>query len=260
MEMAKLVLFHKLLKKKEFPRMERWFQRYHVPEVMQQTPWMVRYAMFRPVPFLPKEAEAFNIYNFRVHENWALGPDLRRPPRGALSMSREPVEEVIEGAGIQVPAVPTEDFMEAFSFEEHPILRWVCMFRYPEGVSVEEGDDWYLNVHAPEVMKQNGLNRFLSYKGYPQTGMLVPHKPRADGSDVRNRNTQKVYHRLSELWYEDTDGWLESVIKNPPSYTRPPWAVWDQYPFLEPGVDFASTFLLEKPEAVYTQSASPIIW
>lgn len=259
MEMAKLVLFHKLLNENDRPALERWFYRYHVPEVMQQSPWMVRYSLFRPVP-PPPGAEAFNIFNYRVHENWALDPGFRRPPRGTLSMTKEPGNNSVEGAGIQVPAAPTEDFMGwDASFDDHSILRWVCMFRYPEGVSQEEGDDWYINTHAPEVMQQKGLTRFFSYKACPQSGLLVPHRPKDDKSDIKNKNTQKVYHRLTEMWYENNDAWVESNITNPPKYTKPDWAKYDKFPFLEPGVDFASTFLLERPEAVYTQSASPII-
>lgn len=257
--MAKLVLFHKLLDENERPALERWFYRYHVPEVLQQSPWMVKYQLFRPVP-PPPGAESLNVFGYRVHENWAFDPGFRRPPRGALSMTKEPGNHCIEGAGIQVPAAPTEDFMgwEA-SFDDHTILRWLYMISYPEGVSQEEGDEWFINVHAPEVMKQPKLTRFLSYKACPQAGLLTPHRPRADKADVSNKKTQKVYHRLVELWYENNDGWVESNITNPPTYTAPPWAKYDKYPFFEPGVDFACTFLLERPEEVYTQTSRPII-
>jgi len=260
MEMAKMVLFHKLLNENDRPILERWFNKYHVPEVMQQTPWMVRYALFRPVP-PPPGAEDMNVFNFRVHENWALDPGFRRPPGGTLSMTPEPGDHSVEGIGIQVPGAPTEDFCGWEScIDDHPILRWVCMFSYPEGVSQEEGDDWYINVHAPEVMQQKGLTRFFSYKACPRDGMLVPHRPRADGADMKDASTRKVYHRLSELWYENNNGWVESNITDPPHYTKPPWGGYDKYPFFEPGVDFACTFLLERPEAVYTQSSAPIVW
>ncbi len=52
---------------------------------------------------------------------------------------------------------------------------------------------------------------------------------------------------MSELWYEDGNGWVESVIASSPAYTKPAWATYDRYPFLEPAMDFASTFILERP-------------
>jgi len=45
------------------------------------------------------------------------------------------------------------------------------------------------------------------------------------------------------------------VIDSPPKYTKPPWAKYDKYPFLEPYVDFASTFLTERPDIDYLKEA-----
>jgi hypothetical protein len=38
------------------------------------------------------------------------------------------------------------------------------------------------------------------------------------------------------------------VIVSPPTYTKPPWATRDTYPFFAPFRDFVSTFVLETPE------------
>jgi len=56
--------------------------------------------------------------------------------------------------------------------------------------------------------------------------------------------------RVTEQWYEDFTGWKKSVIDSPPKYTKPPWAKYDKYPFLEPYVDFTSTFILERPTMI----------
>ncbi len=51
---------------------------------------------------------------------------------------------------VNVPATPTEDFLgREASFDEKTILRWIVALRYPKGVSVEEGEEWYLKTHAP---------------------------------------------------------------------------------------------------------------
>jgi hypothetical protein len=53
---------------------------------------------------------------------------------------------------------------------------------------------------------------------------------------------------VSELWYENGSAWRKAVVASTRQYTEPPWAKYGKYPFLEPGVDFVSTFLLERPE------------
>jgi hypothetical protein len=40
---------------------------------------------------------------------------------------------------------------------------------------------------------------------------------------------------------------VDSILTNPPAYTKPPWATADSYPFLEAEKNFASTFILERP-------------
>jgi hypothetical protein len=102
--------------------------------------------------------------------------------------------------------------------------------KYPAGISREEGDDWYINVHAAEVCTQPGLKRFFSFHAVEPSSAVGP------------------WLRISELWYEHHDGWRKAILGSPPKYTKPPWSTHDRYPFLRPGVDFVSTFLLERPE------------
>ncbi len=90
------------------------------------------------------------------------------------------------------PFVPTEDFLGVhLNPWETSILRWMTCFKYPKGVSRDEGDDWYINVHAPEVMKQKGLLRFFSYRTMDWPG-------------------ESLWHRVTELWYEDFASWQQS--------------------------------------------------
>ncbi len=104
------------------------------------------------------------------------------------------------------------------------------MLKYPDGVPVEEGEKWFLEVHSKEVAQQPGIIRYFSYRT-----MAPPGRPASP------------WVRVVEQWYEDFEGWQKSVINSPPKYTRPPWAKYDKYPFLEPFVDLVSTFILEKP-------------
>jgi len=200
----------------------------------------VSYVSYRAVP-APPGAEDYGYFNYKLHEN--LLSEAGPPPLGLTGMTPEVVP--LKTIMVNVPSSPTEDFKGAgVSRYEKTILRWVTVFRYPEGVSAEEADDWYVNVHAPEVMRQPGLTRFFSYRVLPpnpavQAGVSSFLHPRSAGSFD--------WHRVSELWYEDGNGWVDSNLTSPPPYTEPPWATYHKYPFFQPGTDFGSTFILERP-------------
>ena len=52
---------------------------------------------------------------------------------------------------------------------------------------------------------------------------------------------------MYELWYDDFSAWRRAVVDEPPAYTAPPWATRSSYPFVEPGRDLVSSFLLARP-------------
>jgi hypothetical protein len=236
--MIKTIIIHHLPDMNDLPAAERWFYRYHIPEVLRNQP--VSYVSFRAVP-PPPGAEAFGYYNYKVHENLNRGEGEK--PLGLLTMTKEVVP--LRVIMVNVPATPAEDFLgRGSSFAEKTILRWLIAIRYPAGVSVEEADDWYVNVHAKEVLRQPGLTRFFSSRviSPPEVmSKVVPafmHPQSVVSSD---------WHRITEQWYENSNGWVDSNLTNPPRYTKPQWATRDSYPFMEPEVNFASTFILERP-------------
>jgi hypothetical protein len=246
--MIKTVIFHHLLEMNDLPAAERWFYRYHVPEVLRNRP--LSYVSFRAVP-PPPGAENYGYFNYKVHENISTGEGEK--PLGLAAMTPEVVP--LKVVMVNLPATPTEDFMgRETSIEEKTVLRWLIAFKYPEGVSAEEGDDWYLNVHSKEVMCQPGLTRFFSYKVLASREFGKAGAP----SFLHPRSSMLTgWQRVSEQWYEDGKGWAESVITSPPRYTTPPWATHGRYPFLEPGVDFISTFILERPSDDWLKQVAP---
>jgi len=246
--MIKTVILHHLLDMNDLPAAERWFYRYHVPEVLRNRP--VSYVGYRAVP-PPPGAEAYGYFNYKVHEHVSAGEEDR--PSGLTGMTREVVP--LKVIMVNVPASPTEDFKgKETSIDEKTILRWVIVFKYPEGVSLEDGEDWYLNVHANEVMQQPGLTGFFSYRTLPPRAGLQGGVP----AFLHPQSSMSAdWHRVSEQWYENADGWVDSIVASPPSYTRPPWATYERYPFLEPGVDFASTFILERPSDDWVRDVRP---
>lgn len=231
--------------------MERWYYQYHGPEIVRRYgPWLVRHESFMPV-CAPPEAQVYGFYNWRVTFGWWR--ELPKPgPGGNLAFTVPPVWPKV--ATCFVPAEPTEDFMGGeFQPWEKSVLRWFIMFKYPEGVSTEEGERWFLHTHVPEVMTQPGLYRFFSYRVLNEVIPLPGTWPA--GKVPPPETVLARWDRVCELWYETFDDWRRAVIEAPPRYTKPPWASHETYPFLRPQVDFVSTFLLERPADEFLRDA-----
>jgi len=231
--------------------MERWYFRDHAAEIVRRYgPWLTRHESYLPV-FPPAEARAYGFYNWRVTEGWWREiPETG--PRGTFAFTVPPVWPKV--ATCFIPAQPTEDFMGSeLQAHEKDVLRWYVLCKYPNGVTNEEGEDWFLNVHANEVMKQPGLYRFFSYQVIKEPislpGVLAPGKVPPPDTILAS------WDRVCELWYETFDDWHKSVIEAPPRYTKPSWAKYDKYPFLEPFVDFVCSFILERPNDEFLREA-----
>lgn len=128
---------------------------------------------------------------------------------------------------------------------EYPVRRWYLLLRYPEGVAKEVGERWFLASLAPEIMRQPGLFRFFSFRAVDRAIALPREWPAA-----ARPSTETILHswdRLVELWYPSFAEWRTAVIDSPPHYTALPWTSGERFPFLEPGKDFVSSFLLERP-------------
>jgi len=232
--------------------MERWYYRDHAPEIVRRYgPWLTRHDSYLPVD-APAEARAFGFYNWRVTDGWWR--EVPEPgPKGAMAFTVPPVWP--EVATCFIPAQPDHDFLGSDSQpHERQVLRWFCLISYPEGVGREEGDRWFVKVHAPEVMRQPGLYRFFSH-GAIEPGIVLPGIwPRAASARML-AGLHPKWDRVVELWYESFDDWLRSVIAEPPVYTRPGWATLPEYPFLAPRQDFVSSFLLERPTDEFWRDA-----
>ena len=225
------------------PAMERWYCGDHAPEINRRFgPWLTRHESYLPVD-APPEARSYGFYNWRVTEGWWREiPETG--PRGNFAFTVPPTWPTV--ATCFVPAQPTEDFMGGdYQPHEKQVLRWYILLRYPRGVSQEEGEDWFLNIHREEVMRQPGLYRFFSSRvikepiGLP--GAWAPGKSPPPDTILHS------WDRLIELWYESFADWRKAVIASPPAYTAPSWATRNQYPFVEPYIDFVSSFILERP-------------
>lgn len=223
----------------DLPVMERWIQQDHFPEsCMHFGPGIARYMSYRVIPPPPEmyeDVKKFGYCNWRVTETW--WPQGRVPFSAGLnarwtSKIVPDYDQIATMNAVNVPLVHAQDYKgQELTLDDRPMMRWVIAMRYPKGVSFEEGEDWYLNVHAKEALQQSGLTRYF-------TSPCIPGG-RPGGPPP--------FHRWAEMWYTGFNSWHKSVIDSPPKYTKPKWAKYDKYPFLQPGVDFVSTFILEKP-------------
>ncbi len=141
---------------------------------------------------------------------------------------------------MRLPLRATEDYKGAGKtlYDFPSLVRWIVAIRYPDGVTAEEGDAWYRDVHAPELAGQEKLVRLFSSRALP-------------GS---------AFHRVTELWYEDMAGWYDSVVRRPLSYTRPPWAAAeakDIPDFFRSYHELIGMFLPEHPECDFLQELGP---
>jgi hypothetical protein len=232
----------------EMPEFERWYLRYHAGEVIAKDgPFIPRFIAYRPLPVI-SEALAYGHYNMRVIEVWFRSIEdyyggnsvfhfTWNGPWAMKPMVWEKMEIPRVSSCVPVPA-QNVFLASKYSADEKMMIRWYTFTKYPEGVSLEEGDDWFVNVHSKEVLQQPGLIGYFSARA-----VQFPGRPAA------------TWVRQSELIYENFYGWKKSVIDKPPKYTKPHWAKYDKYPFLEPYVDFASTFLAERPDIDYLKEA-----
>ena len=85
-----------------------------------------------------------------------------------------------------------------------------------------------------EVKEHPGLLRYVSHRA------------------LENPLFSGVWHRMSELWYENMDAWRRAAVDSPPRYTPPPWN--GEYPF----VHLVSVFVRNKPDVDFLKD-DPII-
>ena len=212
--------------------LDRWYFRTHSKECLRFfRPWLRRYDTYRSCE-TPPEADAFGVRRGRLTELWYDSVEdfiechpSERPFTPIDPPTTPPKAPLKPTAVTLVPAMPTEDFLgKEPSPAAGPFLRWDQVIRYPRGVSLAEGEKWYLDTHSPEAARQPGLLKHTSHRALDNPPIETP------------------FHRVTEMWYANFDAWRTAVIDSPPNYTPPPWA--GEAPF----VRMASTFVPDEPD------------
>lgn len=223
--------------------MERWYHRDHAPEIVRRYgPWLTRFECYLPV-HAPVDAQAYGFFNWRMTEGW-----WRELPEAGCDADPYFTPPMVwpRVAACFVTPQPTEDFVAAGYLPlEKVALRWLVLLRYPRDVSFDEGEEWFLRVHAPEAAGLPGLLRFFSWKVLGDVGG-VPGRWRPDTAPPAGQ-AQTSWDRAFELWFESFADWRRWVAAASAECTKPAWRTRDDYPFVAPFEDFAGTFILERP-------------
>jgi hypothetical protein len=221
-----------------------YYMRYHGPEVTDISgPWMARYRLWMPYEPPEEAVERFGGVRGRYAELWFREDDYAdRPPLEYMTAASYEVDTTRESrfTNCMVPANPTDRFYDTRPNPgQTPICRWIAVIRYPDGVSVADGEKWFLEVHAKEAAKQPGLLKFISYRAasLKDGSNMSGNMPAGDQEMPPGVSAGPSWVRVLEYWYTDLDAWRKAVLESPPEYTKPSWG--GEYPFVE----MISTFI-----------------
>lgn len=120
------------------------------------------------------------------------------------------------------------------------MIRWLFLLRYPDNVSVDEGERWYLGTHTQEAKELKNLVRYRSWKA-----VQLPEDMRPGTAEA---NRPHLWYRMTELAFKDLDAWkegqdrrrLEMQEQGKPTWTTPPYG-W-------PGFHSETIFIGDKPD------------
>lgn len=212
--------------------LDRWYMTFHAPEVRRAfKAWQRNYVSFRSYLPPPEASGAYplgygrmteiqfdslaDFQESRPNNIYAKGLGSFTPPPGGWSNAG------FESTTATVPVNPQQVFLARDTApKETPYLRWIVFFRYPKGVTTEQGDAWYRDVHAREVARLPGLKRYALYSAV---------------------SPASTYPRVAELWFDDYQAWKAAFLPTP-RFTPPGWGGQGLF------VDTVSMFVGENPD------------
>lgn len=242
----------------DIPAATRYLYKEHVPDSISQfAPYVTKYASYRALPLSPS-AESFGTYNFMMTEHyWLINPfntSANNAPNGLafsetysedlLRITRNPIGNELrphEWQGSREGYHPTvfifapifweEDFKGSKrTIEDGANYRWLVAFKYPKSVSRAQGDKWFHEKFAPEIVKLPEVNRFITSRVYdePKSG---------------------PFQRVAEIWFDNSKQWEKAMAEVAKKIEKPEWAEWNKFPYIEPYKDFVGIFLLDTPDS-----------
>lgn len=259
--MRSLIFVH-CPKQKNWHRLQHWMYYHHVPESMAKFgPFVSKYTYYHALP-LPETAENFGGRNFVLTEHyWMVNPmDSRAmvnalseyfPPQALVWQGHLPDQESYEvemfngdeartkkgnkndGTNpfvyVFLPMWWEEDFKgSGRTLEDGCNYRWIFAIRYPDEITFEEGEKWFHEQFIPAFQEMPETTRILS-------------------SQIIREVNDCAYHRVTEIWFEDNEVWLQAMKKANEHLEIPVWAKQKTFPFFEPQEEIVSMFMSDMP-------------
>jgi hypothetical protein len=123
-----------------------------------------------------------------------------------------------------VSALPSETWVAGPPAARLTHLRWVFFMRYPAGVPLAQGEDWFVHVHAPQLAQASGVRRFVCSRS------------------VDPVTSDRAWVRMCEMWFDDYAAWRAAIWTAAPPYTPPGWAK------APPFIEYTSIFTGHRPD------------
>lgn len=248
--------------------LKHWLYRHHIPDSISQFgPYVTKYAFYPALP-TPPEGDRFGTCRMQLTEHYWLvnmfTKELKNKalteyfPKDVLKWQgnipdfeevNKTIEEVaanVEGNEARaaggnngcppfifafVPISWEEDFKGSDrTVEDGPNYRWQFVMKYPEGVSLEEGDKWFYEEVIPKFKDMDEVTRILSSK-------II--------QDVNGCQFQ----RAVEMWFNCPSDWHKAAVVKARDIKKPDWAQNDVFPYLKPRFEISSLFLTDIAES-----------
>lgn len=248
--------------------LKHWLYRHHIPDSISQFgPYVTKYAFYPALP-TPPEGDRFGTIRMQLTEHyWTVNPftshfknkafteffpiDILKWQGNIPDDSKVAVlegEEVVKLEGDDarasggdngcppfifafVPICWEEDFKGSQrTVEDGPNYRWQFVMKYPEGVTMQEGDKWFYEEMIPKFKDMPDVLRILSSKIIQQVNGCP-------------------YHRVVEMWFNCPSAWYRSAVEKAKEIKKPSWAKYDVFPYLKPKFEIASLFLTDIAES-----------
>ncbi len=121
------------------------------------------------------------------------------------------------------------------------MIRFVHFFNYTKDISIENGELWYLNEHAPRARKLPGVLHYLSWHSI-DPGIPFPH--------IASPTPFDQFIRRSELGFKDLKAWQRAMETDP--------ELWTSSLKEKPGFrEFECMLLTEEPQFDLLRDAPP---
>ena len=133
------------------------------------------------------------------------------------------------------------------------MIRFVHLFNYADGVSIDDGESWYLGEHVPQVKKLSNIVAYRSWRGletpfsYPSPGIASP---------------PDQFVRRSELWFDSPKSCQQAVISNPALWTPSEEGVpgFREFECMFISKEPQYNLLQDAPQEQYKYMTMPLMW